>query len=70
MEKSEIDTPALVIDLDLVEKNLKTLTEFLHGKRAVARPHFKTPKRRSLHGNRSTWARKVSAPRNLARPRY
>jgi len=44
MEKSEIDTPALVIDLDLVEKNLKTLAEFLHGKRAVARPHFKTPK--------------------------
>jgi len=44
MEKREIDTPALVIDLDLVEKNLKTLADFLRGKKAVARPHFKTPK--------------------------
>ena len=31
MEKSEIDTPALVIDLDLVEMNLKTLAEWAKG---------------------------------------
>lgn len=44
MEKNEIDTPALVVDLDLAEKNLRTLADFLRGKKAVARPHFKTPK--------------------------
>ena len=44
MEKSEIDTPALVVDLDLMEKNLRTLADFLRGSKAEARPHFKTPK--------------------------
>ncbi len=44
MDKCEIDTPALVVDLDLMQKNLKTLADFLHGKKTVARPHFKTPK--------------------------
>lgn len=45
MLKSEIDTPALLIDLDLMEKNLKTLANFFKDKKGVGfRPHYKTPK--------------------------
>ena len=46
MDKEEIDTPALLIDLDLLEKNIKTVADFYRGKKGAAlRPHQK--------GNRS-----------------
>jgi D-serine deaminase-like pyridoxal phosphate-dependent protein len=42
---SEIDTPALLIDLDAMERNISTLASFFKGKKGKAfRPHFKTPK--------------------------
>ena len=40
----EIDTPAAIIDLDLVKRNIKALEDFLHDRPVHARPHAKTHK--------------------------
>lgn len=45
MQKHDIDTPALLIDLDLMERNIATLADFFADKEGAAfRPHYKTPK--------------------------
>ncbi|SRR5579885_193268 len=44
MRKSEIDTPALILDLDLVEENIATMAEYFRARPQKLRPHFKTPK--------------------------
>jgi len=44
MRIAEIDTPALVLDLDRVERNIDTMSRFFAGQEASLRPHFKTPK--------------------------
>lgn len=41
IEREDIDTPALLVDLDLMEKNLGTMANFFHGKRTRFRPHTK-----------------------------
>lgn len=41
---SEVPTPALVIDLDVFERNLATLASFMRGKKAGFRPHGKAHK--------------------------
>jgi D-serine deaminase-like pyridoxal phosphate-dependent protein len=41
---AEIDTPALVVDLDIFERNLKNMAEFFRGHRANLRPHTKSHK--------------------------
>ncbi|MBU7013163.1 MAG: alanine racemase [Theionarchaea archaeon] len=42
IDKNELDTPALLIDLDLLEKNLKTMGDYYKGKKGAAlRPHQK-----------------------------
>ena len=40
----EIDTPAAIIDLDLVKQNIKTLEDFLRFRPVHSRPHAKTHK--------------------------
>lgn len=40
----EIDTPALVVDLDVLEANIERMQSFFADKRAKLRPHFKTHK--------------------------
>jgi len=40
----EIDTPALFIDLDILEANITAMQGFFKGRRARLRPHFKTHK--------------------------
>lgn len=44
MEIANIETPALVVDLDLMDRNLSVMKEWLSGKRVRLRAHFKTPK--------------------------
>ncbi len=44
MRKSEIDTPALILDLDIVEENIAAMAEYFRGRPQKLRPHFKTPK--------------------------
>lgn len=44
MRVEDIETPALLIDLDIMETNLQTMKEWLEGKNLRLRPHFKTPK--------------------------
>jgi len=41
---SEIDTPSLVLDLDLLERNIGLMQSFFSGRCARLRPHFKTHK--------------------------
>ena len=44
MRKRDIDTPALILDLDVVEENIRTMAEYFRGRPQKLRPHFKTPK--------------------------
>lgn len=44
MDKEEIDTPALIIDLDLLEKNIAKMARYFEGRPANVRPHIKTHK--------------------------
>jgi D-serine deaminase-like pyridoxal phosphate-dependent protein len=41
IDKNEIDTPALLIDLDLMEKNIATMADYFKGKKAKLRAHTK-----------------------------
>ncbi len=41
LEKNEIDTPALLIDLDLMEKNISKMSHFFADKKAKLRAHTK-----------------------------
>ncbi len=40
----DLDTPCLLLDLDVVESNIARMAAFFEGKPAKLRPHFKTPK--------------------------
>ena len=44
MRKSDIDTPALLLDLDVMEENLRAMAAFFANRPQKLRPHFKTPK--------------------------
>jgi len=44
MRLHEIDTPALMVDLDAMESNLHRMAGFFHGQPAKLRPHFKNHK--------------------------
>ena len=41
---SQIETPALLLDMDALEGNIRIMGEFFKGKKAKLRPHFKTDK--------------------------
>jgi len=43
-KKDEIDTPALLIDLDVMERNIDTMAKFFRSVPAELRPHAKTHK--------------------------
>ena len=42
--KEQCETPALLIDLDILERNIRVMADFMKDKRAKSRPHFKTHK--------------------------
>ncbi len=42
--KEEIDTPALLVDLPMMEANLRRMADFFRGREAKLRPHAKTHK--------------------------
>jgi len=44
MHVSEVDTPALIIELDALERNIRRMQENIKGKRVYLRPHSKTHK--------------------------
>ena len=44
MRVAEIDTPALVVDLERMERNIAAMARFFADKSAKLRPHWKTPK--------------------------
>lgn len=42
--KEQIETPALLIDLNILENNIKKMADFLKDKKAKLRPHYKSCK--------------------------
>jgi D-serine deaminase-like pyridoxal phosphate-dependent protein len=44
IKKEQIETPALIIDLDILERNIRIMADFIKDKKAKLRPHFKTHK--------------------------
>ncbi len=44
MNFRELETPALLLDLDLMEKNISHMSEYFRGKKAKLRPHVKNHK--------------------------
>ena len=44
MRKDDIDTPALLLDLDVLEANIAAMAAFFSDRPQKLRPHFKTPK--------------------------
>ncbi|HKN01399.1 MAG TPA: DSD1 family PLP-dependent enzyme [Candidatus Binataceae bacterium] len=44
MRKQDVDTPALILDLDVVEANIAAMAQYFAGRAQKLRPHFKTPK--------------------------
>jgi D-serine deaminase-like pyridoxal phosphate-dependent protein len=44
LKKLDIETPAIVVDLDTMEKNIKTMTDYAKSHNIRLRPHFKTIK--------------------------
>lgn len=41
LRKTEIETPALLVDLDVMERNMETMARFFCNRPAKLRPHFK-----------------------------
>jgi 3-hydroxy-D-aspartate aldolase len=66
MPVSDIDTPALVIELDTFEKNIRTMADFCRQKKINLRPHAKThksvdiAKRQIAHGAVGICCQKIS----------
>ena len=54
MHVSEIDTPALVVDLDIFERNLARVAGYTREHGLRLRPHTKTHKSVRLAGGRLT----------------
>jgi len=44
MRMEQLDTPALIVDLDILERNIAQMADFFAGQRAALRPHIKTHK--------------------------
>ncbi len=44
LSQLSIKTPALIIDAEVMENNMKVMRDWLRGKNVRLRPHFKTPK--------------------------
>jgi D-serine deaminase-like pyridoxal phosphate-dependent protein len=44
MKKHDVDTPALLLDLDVMEANIADMAAFFRDRPQKLRPHFKTPK--------------------------
>lgn len=44
MKKNDIDTPALILDLDVAEENIRVMGAYFAARPQKLRPHFKTPK--------------------------
>ena len=42
--KNQIETPALLVDLDILERNIRVMSEYMKDKTSSLRPHFKTDK--------------------------
>ena len=40
--KEQIETPCLLIDLDVLENNIRIITDYFSNKKAKLKPHFKT----------------------------
>lgn len=59
MRVSDLDTPALLIDLDIMERNLTRLADYAREHELRVRPHTKTHKFRLSRASSSISARRA-----------
>ena len=69
MSLDEVDTPALIVDLDAFERNLKRLADRIAGRGVRLRPHAKTHKCPVIALKQVASGRSASACRRSAKPR-
>ena len=65
----DIDTPALVVDLDALDRNIAKMAELRARPGVRLRPHAKTHKSAAIALRRSRTVRSANACRRSARPR-
>ena len=64
-----LETPAVVVDLDVVEKNLRRCQDYMNQHGLALRPHIKTHKIPSWRTCRSGSGRRALTARSSAKPR-
>jgi D-serine deaminase-like pyridoxal phosphate-dependent protein len=69
MHISELETPALVIDLDIMERNLARVANYAREHNLRLRPHTKTHKIPPSAAANSTWARPASPSPRPPKPK-
>ena len=57
---SQLETPAVVIDLDVINRNLSRMAEYCRTHKLLLRPHTKSHKSRSSPNYKSRVAQQVS----------
>ena len=69
ISKWDLDTPALVLDLDKLDQNIAAMRASLASTKVAARPHAKTHKSADIASCSSRQARSESARPSSAKPR-
>jgi 3-hydroxy-D-aspartate aldolase len=67
--RGDLDTPALLIDVDAFERNIAKMAEYARTRRVQLRPHAKTHKSVTIARRQIDAGASVSAARRSARPR-
>ena len=67
MPVAEVETPALIIDLDVLDRNIAKMAEFARTAGVRVRPHARPTSRLRLRYGRSRSARSASACRRSAK---
>ena len=63
MELSHVQTPALILDLDVFEENARIMQDYVSGTKMALRPHYKSHKCTPSPTGRLPPAPKASAAR-------
>lgn len=69
MHISEVETPALVVDLDVLERNLVRVADYARRHGLRLRPHTKTHKSVRLARRQLEWERPASPWPKWAKPK-
>jgi D-serine deaminase-like pyridoxal phosphate-dependent protein len=66
MKVEELDTPALLLDLDILDHNIKSMEDYFHKRLVRMRPHIKTHKCPAIaHKQVAAGAEGIACERNV-----